>query len=172
MAGMVRRRATSLAVNAVTAVAVVLLSVASCASGDDGGGSGEDRPTSGADARTSTSSSPTPPPSPSPTGPCADGSCEITVGAGDVVEVPGTYGLGPIEVTAVAGDEVEMVAPVHGSGYSIAGCSGGGGVTSHGGGGVRLRCGEGPAATLNDVMSLEVVEVRGRTAVLRIAPAS
>ncbi|WP_241911193.1 hypothetical protein [Streptomyces sp. DH-12] len=171
---MVRRRATSLAVNAVTAVAVVLLSVASCASGDDGGGSGEDRPTSGADARTSTSSSPTPPPSPSPspTGPCADGSCEITVGAGDVVEVPGTYGLGPIEVTAVAGDEVEMVAPVHGSGYSIAGCSGGGGVTSHGGGGVRLRCGEGPAATLNDVMSLEVVEVRGRTAVLRIAPAS
>lgn len=172
MAGMVRRRATSLAVNAVTAVAVVLLSVASCASGDDGGGSGEDRPTSGADARTSTSSSPTPPPSPSPTGPCADGSCEITVGAGDVVEVPGTYGLGPIEVTAVAGDEVEMIAPVHGSGYSIAGCSGGGGVTSHGGGGVRLRCGEGPAATLNDVMSLEVVEVRGRTAVLRIAPAS
>ncbi|MEV7015100.1 hypothetical protein [Streptomyces sp. NPDC093991] len=169
---MVRRRATSLAVNAVTAVAVVLLSVASCASGDDGGGSGEDRPTSGADARTSTSSSPTPPPSPSPTGPCADGSCEITVGAGDVVEVPGTYGLGPIEVTAVAGDEVEMVAPVHGSGYSIAGCSGGGGVTSHGGGGVRLRCGEGPAATLNDAMSLEVVEVRGRTAVLRIAPAS
>ncbi|MEW1602354.1 hypothetical protein [Streptomyces sp. NPDC093808] len=169
---MVRRRATSLAVNAVTAVAVVLLSVASCASGDDGGGSGEDRPTSGADARTSTSSSPTPPPSPSPTGPCADGSCEITVGAGDVVEVPGTYGLGPIEVTAVAGDEVEMIAPVHGSGYSIAGCSGGGGVTSHGGGGVRLRCGEGPAATLNDVMSLEVVEVRGRTAVLRIAPAS
>ncbi|MDN3270404.1 hypothetical protein [Streptomyces sp. MA15] len=169
---MVRRRATSLAVNAVTAVAVVLLSVASCASGDGGGGGGEDRSTGGADARASTSSSPAPPPPPSPTGPCADGSCEITVGAGDVVEVPEAYGLGPIEVTAVAGDEVEMVAPVHGSGYSIAGCSGGGGVTSHGGGGVRLRCGEGPAATLNDVMSLEVVEVRGRTAVLRIAPAS
>ncbi|MFC9827240.1 hypothetical protein ACFVI5_07625 [Streptomyces albogriseolus] len=75
-------------------------------------------------------------------------------------------------MTAVVGDEVEMVAPVHGSGYSIAGCSGGGSVTSRGGGGVRLRCGEGPAATLNDAMRLTVVEVRGTTAVLRVAPAS
>ncbi|MFC7511237.1 hypothetical protein ACFQV4_13155 [Streptomyces thermocarboxydus] len=40
-----------------------------------------------------------------------------------------------------------------------------------GGGGVRLRCGKGPAATLNDVMRLTVVEVNGKTAVLRIAPA-
>ncbi len=111
-------------------------------------------------------------PSPSPAGPCADGSCEVTVGVGDVVEVPASYGLGPIEVTAVGGGEVEMVAPVHGPGFSIAGCSGGGSVTSQGGGGVRLRCGEGPAATLNDAMRLTVVEVRGRTAVLRVAPAS
>ncbi|MFI0502680.1 hypothetical protein ACH3WN_07400 [Streptomyces albogriseolus] len=88
------------------------------------------------------------------------------------MEVPATYGLGPIEVTAVGGGEVEMVAPVHGSGYSIVGCSGGGSVTSQGGGGVRLRCGEGPAATLNDAMRLTVVEVRGATAVLRVAPAS
>ncbi|MCC9688947.1 hypothetical protein [Streptomyces sp. MNU103] len=112
------------------------------------------------------------PPLALPTGPCADGSCEVTVAAGDVVEVPASYGLGPIEVTAVGGDDVEMVAPVHGSGYSIAGCSGGGGVTSQGGGGVRLRCGTGPAATLNDVMRLTVVEVHGRTAALRIAPVS
>lgn len=75
-------------------------------------------------------------------------------------------------MTAVGGDEVETVAPVHGSGYRIAGCSGGGSVTSRGGGGVRLRCGEGPAATLNDAMRLTVVEVRGTTAVLHVAPAS
>ncbi|MEW2320296.1 hypothetical protein AB0926_03945 [Streptomyces griseoincarnatus] len=163
---MVRASTTSLA---LTAVAAAVLSLASCSSGDgDDGRAG--RTSGGGDA--SASSTPTPSASPSPTGPCADGSCEVTVGAGDVVEVPASYGLGPIEVTAVGGDDVEMVAPVHGSGYSIAGCSGGGSVTPQGGGGVRLRCGTGPAATVNDVMRLTVVEVRGKTAVLRIAPAS
>ncbi|MEU3439849.1 hypothetical protein ABZ755_05345 [Streptomyces griseoincarnatus] len=163
---MVRASTTSLA---LTAVAAAVLSLASCFSGDgDDGRAG--RTSGGGDA--SASSTPTPSASPSPTGPCADGSCEVTVGAGDVVEVPASYGLGPIEVTAVGGDDVEMVAPVHGSGYSIAGCSGGGSVTSQGLGGVRLRCGTGPAAPVNDVMRLTVVEVRGKTAVLRIAPAS
>ncbi|MFH9173844.1 hypothetical protein [Streptomyces albogriseolus] len=163
---MVRRSTTSLALAAVVAA---VLSLVSCSSdGGDGDGGRPDRSAAGGDATVSASSSP----APSPAGPCADGSCEVTVGVGDVVEVPASYGLGPIEVTAVGGDEVEMVAPVHGSGYSIAGCSGGGGVTSRGGGGVRLRCGEGPAATLNDAMRLTVVEVRGTTAVLRVAPAS
>lgn len=168
MAGMVRTSTTSLA---LTAVAAAVLSLASCSSGD--GDDGRARRTAGG-GDTSASSTPTPSasPSPSPTGPCVDGSCEVTVGAGDVVEVPASYGLGPIEVTAVGGDDVEMVAPVHGSGYSVAGCSGGVSVTSQGGGGVRLRCGTGPAATVNDVMRLTVVEVRGKTAVLRIAPAS
>ncbi|MDT6986830.1 hypothetical protein ACFSUJ_27710 [Streptomyces lusitanus] len=175
---MVRTSTTSLALAAVVAVA---LSLTSCSSGDgnDGGGGngggnggGKDRSAGGAGATVSASASATPSPSPSPTGPCADGSCEITVGVGDVVEVPATYGLGPIEVTAVGGDEVEMAAPLHGSGYSIAGCSGGGGVTSQGGGGVRIQCGVGPAATLNDAMRLTVVEVRGTSAVLRIAPVS
>ncbi|AXI89405.1 hypothetical protein SAM9427_29260 [Streptomyces sp. ETH9427] len=170
MAGMVRTSTTSLI---LTAVAAAVLSLASCSSGD--GDDGRAGPTSGGgDASASSTPTPSasPSPSPSPTGPCADGSCEVTVGAGDVVEVPASYGLGPIEVTAVGGDDVEMAAPVHGSGYSIAGCSGGGSVTSQGGGGVRLRCGTGPAATVNDVMRLTVVEVRGKTAVLRIAPAS
>ncbi|MGA5314052.1 hypothetical protein ACPCTK_08005 [Streptomyces pseudogriseolus] len=169
---MVRTSSTSLALAAVVAV---VLSVASCSSDDGdgrGGGGGEDRSAGAADTTASASASPTSSPSPSPTGPCADGSCEITVGAGDVVEVPAAYGLGPIEVTAVDGDEVEMTAPVPGSGYSIAGCSGGGGVTSQGGGAVRIRCGVGPAATLNDAMRLTVVEVRGKNAVLRIAPVS
>ncbi|MFZ4150727.1 hypothetical protein [Streptomyces pseudogriseolus] len=164
---------TSSASFALAAVVAVVLSVASCSSGDDGdgsGGGGKDRSGGGADATVSAASSPTSSPSPSPTGPCADGSCEITVGVGDVVEVPAAYGLGPIEVTAVGGGEVEMTAPVPGSGYSIAGCSGGGGVTSQGGGAVRIRCGVGPAATLNDAMRLTVVEVRGKNAVLRIAP--
>ncbi|WP_254586587.1 hypothetical protein [Streptomyces sp. AC04842] len=162
---MVRTSTTSLA---LTAVAAAVLCLASCSSGGGGGG-GKNPSASGRDASASTSASGTP--SPSPTGPCADGTCEVTVGVGDVLEVPATYGLGPIEVTAVGGDDVEMVAPLHGSGYSIAGCSGGGSVTSQGGGGVRLRCGTGPTATLNDVMRLTVVEVNGKTAVIRIAPA-
>ncbi|CAL9388357.1 hypothetical protein SUDANB32_01201 [Streptomyces sp. enrichment culture] len=166
MAGMVRTSTTS---RVLTAVAAAVLSLASCSSGD-GDDRREGRAAGGGDASASASRSPTP--SPSPTGPCADGSCEVTVGVGDVVEVPASYGLGPIEVTAVGGDDVEMVAPIHGSGYSIAGCSGGGSVTSQGGGGVRLRCGVGPAATLNDAMRLTVVEVRGETAVLRVAPVS
>ncbi|MGW8791739.1 hypothetical protein ACWIFK_04920 [Streptomyces althioticus] len=162
---------TSTTSRVLAAVAAAVLSLASCSSGDGDGADGRaGRTAGGSDA--SASGTPTSSPSPSPTGPCADGSCEVTVAVGDVVEVPASYGLGPIEVTAVGGDDVEMVAPVHGSGYSIAGCSGGGGVTSQGGGGVRLRCGTGPAATLNDVMRLTVVEVRGRTAVLRIAPVS
>ncbi|MGS2589333.1 hypothetical protein [Streptomyces hebeiensis] len=85
--------------------------------------------------------------------------------------VPETYGLGPIEVTAISGGEVEMVARLTGSGFGVSGCSGGGGVSSEGGGGVRLSCGEGPAATVNDAMSLEVVEILDTAAVLRIEPA-
>ncbi|MFF9138011.1 hypothetical protein ACF09G_10655 [Streptomyces albogriseolus] len=165
---MVRTSTTSLALAAVMAAALSLVSCSSDGGDGDGDGGRRDRSAGGGDATVSAPSSP----APSPTGPCADGSCEVTVGVGDVVEVPASYGLGPIEVTAVGGDEVEMVAPVHGSGNSIAGCSGGGSVTSWGGGGVRLRCGEGPAATLNDAMRLTVVEVRGTTAVLRVAPAS
>ncbi|MFG2556960.1 hypothetical protein [Streptomyces sp. NPDC048581] len=84
--------------------------------------------------------------------------------------VPETYGLGQIKVTAITADEVEMVAPLTGSGYSVSGCSGGGGVSSEGSGGVGLRCGKGPAATINDAMSLEVVEIRDTAAVLRIGP--
>ncbi|MCL8015911.1 hypothetical protein M1L21_33115 [Streptomyces sp. AS02] len=84
--------------------------------------------------------------------------------------VPERYGIGPIKVTAIAGGEVEMVAPLTGSGYSVSGCSGGGGVSSEGSGGVGLSCGEGPAATINGAMSLKVVEIRDAAAVLRIAP--
>jgi len=89
---------------------------------------------------------------------------------GDVVAVPQRYGLGPIEVTAITAAAVEMVAPLTGSGYSVSGCSGGGGVSSQGGGGVRMSCRVGIVATINDVMRLEVVEIRATTAVLRIGP--
>ncbi|WP_173265614.1 hypothetical protein [Streptomyces pacificus] len=89
---------------------------------------------------------------------------------GDVVTVPETYGLGPIKVTAITGSRVEMAAPLTGSGYSVSGSSGGGGVSSEGGGGVELSCAEGPAATINDAMSLQVVEIRDTAAVLRIEP--
>lgn len=110
-------------------------------------------------------------PSPSPTGPCAQGTCEIEVSEGDTVDVPEDFGLGPIEVTAVADDAVEMTAPLTGPGYGISGCSGGGGVTSQGGGGVSLSCGLGTVATVNDAMTLEVVEIGDGAAVLRIEPA-
>jgi hypothetical protein len=90
---------------------------------------------------------------------------------GDVVTVPEAYGLGPIEVKAITGGAVEMVAPLTGSGYSISGCSGGGRVSSEGGGGVGLSCDEGTPATINDAMTLEVVEIRDSAAVLRVEPA-
>ncbi|MEU9024010.1 hypothetical protein [Actinomadura sp. NPDC048394] len=64
-----------------------------------------------------------------------------------------------------------MAAPLTGSGYSVSGCSGGGGVSSNEGGGVELSCGEGPAATINQAMSLKVVKIVDTTAVLRIEPA-
>lgn len=89
---------------------------------------------------------------------------------GDVVTVPEKYGLGPIKVTAITSGEVEMVAPLTGSGFSVSGCSGGGGVSSEGSGGVGLNCGEGPAATINNAMSLKVVEILDTAAVLRIGP--
>ncbi|WP_405856912.1 hypothetical protein OG407_09670 [Streptomyces sp. NBC_01515] len=84
--------------------------------------------------------------------------------------VPEKYGLGPIKVTAITGSEVEMVAPLTGSGFSVSGCSGGGGVSSEGSGGVSLNCGEGPAATINNAMSLKVVDILDTAAVLRIGP--
>ncbi|MEV8569681.1 hypothetical protein AB0436_29645 [Streptomyces sp. NPDC051322] len=90
---------------------------------------------------------------------------------GDVVTVPETYGLGPIKVTAIAGGKVDMVAQLTGSGYSVSGCSGGDGVSSKGEGGVGFSCGQGPAATINDAMSLKVVDILDAAAVLRIKPA-
>ena len=85
--------------------------------------------------------------------------------------VPKEYGLGPIRVTAIARGEVEMVAPLTGPGFSISGCNGGGGVSSEGGGGVRLSCSRGTMATINDAMSLKVVKILDTAAVLRIQPA-
>ncbi|MFF3485541.1 hypothetical protein ACFYXC_20060 [Streptomyces sp. NPDC002701] len=85
--------------------------------------------------------------------------------------VPEKYGLGPIEVVAITKGEVKLVAPLTGSGYSVSGCSGGGGVSSDGNGGVGFSCGEGPAATINNAMSLKVVEILGTAAVLHIEPA-
>ncbi|WP_254390629.1 hypothetical protein [Streptomyces sp. AC550_RSS872] len=162
---MMRRTSSTAVVAAV--VAFVVAALPSCSSDSPDGSPAEGRPgVSG-----SGSPAPDPTPSPSPTGPCADGTCEIEVAVGDVVTVPETYGLGPIEVTAITGRSVEMVAPLTGSGYSVAGCSGGGGVSSKGSGGVGLRCDEGTAATINDAMSLEVVEVLAAAAVLRIEPA-
>jgi hypothetical protein len=90
---------------------------------------------------------------------------------GDVVVVPEKYGLGPIKVEAITTDAVKMVASLTKSGYSMAGCSGGGGVFAPGGGGVEIICGTGIVATINDVMSLEVVKTDGTVAVLRIGAA-
>ncbi|WP_461006321.1 hypothetical protein [Streptomyces capparidis] len=167
-------RRTSPTVTAVVA-AVVLAALTSCSSDSSDGSSDEARPGGSGSHASASDPARTPgestTPSPSPTGPCADGTCELKVAVGDTVAVPEKYGLGPIEVTAITGDEVEMVAPLTGSGYSVTGCSGGGGVSSDGSGGVGLRCAEGPAATINDTMSLKVVDVLGKTAVLRIQPA-
>lgn len=169
MASMMRRT-TSTAVAAVGVAAVCAL-LTSCSPEPADGSPAESRPsTSGAESPVSGGTEAAPP-SPSPTGPCADGTCEVEVAVGDVLAVPEAYGLGPIEVTAITGDSVEMAAPLTGSGFGVAGCSGGGGTSSNGGGGVTMKCGVGPAATINDAMSLKVAEIRKTTAVLRIEPA-
>ncbi|MGC0343197.1 hypothetical protein RKD20_008231 [Streptomyces sp. SLBN-8D4] len=175
MAVMMRRGTSSTA--AVATVAACLFAVLTACSSDSRDGSpaeGKGRPKGSGSAsgptHTPTRSS-TPSPSPSPSGPCADGTCEIKVAVGDVVNVPAAYGLGPIKVTAIGGGKVDMVAGLTGSGYSVSGCSGGGGVSSAGGGGVGLSCEEGPAATINDAMSLKVLDVLDAAAVLRIEPA-
>ncbi|MFG2796375.1 hypothetical protein [Streptomyces pseudovenezuelae] len=170
---MMRRGTSSTAAVATLAACLFAVLTACSPESPDGSATGDKGRSSGsapASDPTPTPSS-TPSPSPSPTGPCADGTCEIEVAVGDVVTVPAAYGLGPIKVTAIAGGRVDMVAGLTGSGYSVSGCSGGGGVSSEGGGGVGLSCEEGPAATVNDAMSLKVVDVRGSVAVLRIAPA-
>ncbi|MFE1049005.1 hypothetical protein ACFW5S_24985 [Streptomyces olivaceus] len=95
----------------------------------------------------------------------------VEVAVGGVLALPEAYGLGPIEVTAITGGPVEMAAPLTGPGSGVAGCSGGGGTSSDGGGGVTMKCGVGPAATINDAMSLKVAEIRKTTAVLRVEPA-
>lgn len=159
------------AVVVAVVVAALFALLASCSSEDSSGGSSaESRPGRSGAGSPVFGGAETAPPSPSPTGPCADGTCEIEVAVGDVLNVPETYGLGPIEVAAITGDSVEMVAPLTGSGFGIAGCSGGGGTSSRGGGGVTMKCGTGPAATINDAMSLKVAEIRKATAVLRIEP--
>jgi hypothetical protein len=141
-------------------VVAVVLALSSC-SATSGRSPGGERP-----EPTSTKTT-----EPEPTGPCASGTCELEVTVGDVVNVPRKYGLGPIEVTAIADGAVEMTAPVTGSGYSMSGCSGGGGVSSSGGGGIGMSCEAGVVATINDVMRLTVVRILATTAVLRIEPA-
>lgn len=168
------RRASSAAVVAVFVVAV-LATLASCSPGSSGTSPDAGRPSGLSSESPASEAAPAPvttaTPSPSPTGPCADGTCEIKVAVGDEVAVPERYGLGPIKVTAVTADAVEMVAPLTGSGYSVSGCSGGGGVSSEGGGGVILSCDRGSVATINNTVTLTVVKVLGTTAVLRIGPA-
>ncbi|MGP4013974.1 hypothetical protein [Streptomyces sp. 4N124] len=163
------RRTPSTAAAAVV-VAAVFAALTSCSSDSSDGSSTESRPSASRSEAPASDPTETSTPSPSPTGPCADGTCEIEVAVGDVVTVPETYGLGPIEVKAITGSEVEMVAPLTGSGFSVSGCSGGGGVSSDGSGGVGLKCGKGPAASINDAMSLTVVKILDSAAVLRIGP--
>jgi hypothetical protein len=173
MAAMMRRTSSTAVVGVV--VAVVFAALTSCSSDTSDGSPAEGRPSGSGSGAPASDPGPTPTetatPSPSPTGPCADRTCEIKVAVGDVVTVPETYGLGPIKVNAITGSRVEMAAPLKGSGFSVSGCAGGGGVSSESGGGVGLSCGEGPAATINDTMSLTVVEIRDTAAVLRIEPA-
>lgn len=149
----------------IAAVLLAALTACSSDSSDDSTAAATPTPTP------TTSATPTPTPSsPGPTGPCADGTCEVEVEVGDKVSLPDTYGLGPIEVRAITDGTVEMTAPLTGSGYSISGCSGGGGVSSAGGGGVGMSCDKGTVATINDTMSLEVVNTTATTAVLHIEP--
>ncbi|MEU0943678.1 hypothetical protein ABZ379_12890 [Streptomyces canus] len=168
---MMRRGPSSTA--AVATVAACLFAVLTACSSDSSDGSaaeGKGRP-GGSGPTSDPAHTPTRSSTPSPSGPCADGTCEIKVAVGDVVNVPAAYGLGPIKVTAIGDGKVDMVAGLTGSGYSVSGCSGGGSVSSAGGGGVGLNCEEGPAATINDAMSLKVVDVLDAAAVLRIEPA-
>ncbi|MFI5908589.1 hypothetical protein [Dactylosporangium sp. NPDC051541] len=155
----------------IIAAAVVLTALTSCQASD--------APTAApTPTRPATASSTAPPPipssaipSPAPTGPCATGTCRLEVKVGDAVTVPDRYGLGPIQITAITPSSVEMTAPLTGSGFSVTGCSGGGGVSSQGGGGVALTCRLNTPGTINNAMILEIAEIHAPTAVLTIKPA-
>ncbi|MFJ9043883.1 hypothetical protein [Streptomyces sp. NPDC102347] len=91
---MVRRTG---AIAVVVLFGAALLPLTSCSSASEASGSAK------ASASATRATPPrTVPLTPSPAGPCADGTCEVEVGVGDVVTVPETYALGPIEVTEVA----------------------------------------------------------------------
>jgi hypothetical protein len=166
------RRGTPSAAVAVAVAACAFAALTSCSSNPSNGPALEAKPSS-PPTTTSPQQSPThsPKPTPTPSGPCGDGRCDIKVAVGDVLTLPPTYGLGPVKVTAIGGGKVDMTAPVTGSGYSISGCSGGGSVSSDGGGAVSFSCAEGPAATINEAMTLKVTRITPRSATLTINPA-
>src|SRR3569833_4488620 len=117
-------------IRSVTVVAACVVAVLTSCSSDSSDGSSADQGRADASgSRTASVPSKTATPSPSPTGPCADGHCEGTVAVGDTVVVPEKYGLGPIEVTAIGDERVDMAVVLFGLGFCVVGCSGGGGVS-------------------------------------------
>jgi hypothetical protein len=89
------------------------------------------------------------------------------------VPLPARSGLGPIEVVAVDATNVSMVIPLTGTKFdSDGGCSPF--ITGPGAGSsgyVTLSCAEGARAVVNKV-SVEVLDIAGGAAVLRVRPAS
>ncbi|MGP4112162.1 hypothetical protein ACTWP5_14750 [Streptomyces sp. 4N509B] len=154
--------------------------------GDANGAGGSDESTESASQAPdppTPSPTPTPTPSPTPTLPepadgengdaCADGTCEVRVTEGATLPVPQSYGLGPIEVTGVTEDVVELFGPMTQARYaSDGGCSMSiTGPTATSPGFLALSCPAGNTGIVNEAMSVEVVGVLDGAAVLRIEPA-
>ncbi|MFC4013293.1 hypothetical protein ACFOY2_39120 [Nonomuraea purpurea] len=91
---------------------------------------------------------------------------------GVTVPLPARFGLGPIEVTAIDGKTVTMVAPLTQSEFSSdGGCSATiTGPAANASAYVDLTCPTGEKAVVNK-MNLKVVGIVKKAAVIRIRPA-
>jgi hypothetical protein len=103
---------------------------------------------------------------------CRDGRCEVRISEGAQVPLPRRSGLGSLQVLGVGAAGVSMVIPLTGRDFdSDGGCSTT--VTGPGAGSsafVSLDCRKGEPGTVNKV-ALEILDISGRTAVLRVRPA-
>ncbi|MEV4891945.1 hypothetical protein AB0K48_21430 [Nonomuraea sp. NPDC055795] len=129
---------------------------------------------------TSPAATPVATPTPSPSGPkdgtrtraCADGTCEVRVNSSARVPLPKRFGLSSLKVTGIEDETVSFVAPMIGSKFSSdGGCSATiTGPSANSAAFWGLTCAAGDTTVVNK-MSLEVVGVTGKAAVIRIRPA-
>jgi hypothetical protein len=104
---------------------------------------------------------------------CADGTCEIRVRGPVTVPLPARFGVGPLKVTAIKAQTVNMVIALRQSEFSSdGGCSAIiTGPAPNAGGHVDLTCHANEKTVVNK-MKLEVEGIADKAAIIRIRPAT